>query len=324
MKIFGICCGRKNGNTDLMMVEALKGVKSIDPDAEVGFVNLQDAEIKSCMGCETCMKKHIAGDYEFRCVHGVNQDHFHFIEMQLRAADGIIVSAPAYNLLPPGILIRFLNKMHASGNYRLIAQSVEACKISACFSIGGTDWTDYTPNVLRMIAMELSGTYDGVVDSVHFDFLNAFQTVMLSADVMERMHMLGENVAKAVIYKKETGKNADYAGTEGICSYCHSNLLRVDPDGSVYCPQCNVKGTVEVRDGKLFVHFSEEALKESRWAPYGQNLHMENIAKGHEKAARGIEMIQKNYSENYKDQLSEYRISFPELKKTAEEKDSHE
>lgn len=313
MKVFGICCGRKNGNTELMMTEVLRGVLSVDPEAEVGFVNLQDAEIKSCIGCETCMKKHIAGDYDFRCVHGTNQDHFHFIEMQMRAADAIIVSAPAYNLLPPGIMLRFLNKMHASGDYRKVTQSVDSCKVGACFSIGGTDWTDYTPNIMRMITMELVGVYDGVVDAVHFDFLNAFQTVMLSPEVTDRMHQMGVTVANAVNYKKETGKNADYKGTEGICAYCHSNLLRVDPDGSVYCPQCNVKGAVTVEDGKLRVSFTPEELEKSRWAPYGQNLHIENIAKGHKKAAIGIEEIKKNYAENFKEDVQNYRIGFPEL-----------
>ncbi len=315
MKVFGICCGRKKGNTELMMTEVLNGVLSVDASAEVGFVNLQDAEIKSCIGCETCMKKHIAGDYDFRCVHGVDQDHFHFIEMQMRAADAIVVSAPAYNLLPPGILIRFLNKLHASGDYRKVTQSVEACKIGACFSIGGTDWTDYTPNIMRMITMELVGVYNGVVDSVHFDFLNAFQTVMLSPEVTERMHEMGVNVAKAVQYKQETGNNMEYVGMEGLCPYCHSNLLRVDPDGSVYCPQCNVQGTVEVKDGKLSVSFTEEALTKSRWAPYGQDLHIENIAKGHKKAAIGSEEIKKNFTEKYKTVVEDYRISFPPIQK---------
>ena len=108
MKFFGICCGRKNGNTELLMAEALNGVKERIPDAECSFVNLQEAEIRSCIGCETCMKHKLKGDLEFRCIHGLNEDHFYAIEQQMRAADGIIVSAPAYNLLPPGILIRFL------------------------------------------------------------------------------------------------------------------------------------------------------------------------------------------------------------------------
>jgi len=314
MKVLGICCGRKNGNTELMMSEVMKGVQSVDPQAQVGFINLQDTTIKACVGCETCMKKKLQKDFEFRCVHGVDQDHFHFIEMQMREADAIVVSAPAYNLLPPGILIKFLNKMHASGDYRHITQGVDICKVGACFSIGGTDWTDYIPNVMRMITMELVGVYDGVVDSVHFDFFPAYQSVLLDESVLARMHQMGVNVANAVNYKKETGKNAAYQGTEGICAYCHSNLLRVDPDGSVYCPQCNVKASVEVVDGKLKVSFTEEALEKSRWAPYGQNLHMENIGKGHKRAAEGAQQIKDTFQDQYKALVKELRMEVPALK----------
>ena len=35
MKVLGLCCGRKNGNTELMMTEVMKGVRSVDPAAEV-------------------------------------------------------------------------------------------------------------------------------------------------------------------------------------------------------------------------------------------------------------------------------------------------
>ena len=129
------------------------------------------------------------------------------------------------------------------------------------------------------------------------------------------MHEMGVNVAKAVQYKQETGNNMEYVGMEGLCPYCHSNLLRVDPDGSVYCPQCNVQGTVEVKDGKLSVSFTEEALTKSRWAPYGQDLHIENIAKGHKKAAIGSEEIKKNFTEKYKTVVEDYRISFPPIQK---------
>lgn len=313
MNVFGICCGRKGGNTEIMMQEVFRGIKSICPDASCNFLNLQEAEIKSCVGCETCMNKKLEGDYEFRCVHGTAQDHFYEIEQRLRAADAIIVSAPAYNLLPPGIMIRFLNKMHASGNYRISTQSPTLCKVGACFSIGGTDWTDYIPNVLRMITMELVGVYDGLVDSAHFDFLPSYQQVLIEEEILERMRLMGKNVAQAVLYKQESGQNAAYAGEPGLCGYCHSNLLRILPDGTATCPQCNVKATVTVVDGKIQVSFTDEDLALSRWGAYGQDLHMKNIGKGHQKAAMGAAQIKKAYQDEYKALLAESRISLPPI-----------
>jgi len=118
-----------------------------------------------------------------------------------------------------------------------------------------------------------------------------------------------------VNYKKETGKNAPYRGTEGICAYCHSDLLKVDKEGNVYCPQCNVRADVEVENGKLKVRFTEQELEKSRWAPYGQKLHMDNIGKGHAKAAKGADQIRENFTANYKELVKELRMPVPELKK---------
>ena len=313
MNVFAICAGRKGGNTEIMLQEVFEGVKSICPDAECSFVNLQDAVINACVGCDTCMTKKLQGDFEFRCIQGVDSDHFHFIEMLMRKADAIIACAPAYNLLPPGIMIKFLNKMHASGDYRKITQGVDICKVGACFSIGGTDWTDYMPNIMRMITTELVGVYNGVVDSVHFDFVNAKRAVLLDDFVLERMRHMGETVAKAVQYKQETGKNMTYVGDEGLCPYCHSDLLKIDKEGHAYCPQCNIKADVTVADGKVKVSYTEENLAKSRWGVYGQDLHMQNIGKCHQKAAEGKDTIIQMYNESYKEKIAGSRLAFPPL-----------
>ena len=49
MNVFAICAGRKGGNTEIMLQEVFEGVKSICPDAECSFVNLQNAEINACV-----------------------------------------------------------------------------------------------------------------------------------------------------------------------------------------------------------------------------------------------------------------------------------
>ena len=56
MKVFGITCGRKNGNSEILLKEAFKAIEQ-NCDAETSFVRLQDATIIPCTGCETCMTK---------------------------------------------------------------------------------------------------------------------------------------------------------------------------------------------------------------------------------------------------------------------------
>ena len=168
MKVLGLCSGRKNGNTEIMMKEAFMAIEE-KCGAECQLVRIQETTINTCTGCESCMINHLKGNWDFRCVHKNGSDHFYFIEQLMREADAIIVSSPAYNLLPTGQLIKFLNKMHASGNYRDVVEKEN--KIGAAFSLGGTDWTNFTLNVCKMIAMELTGSYEALVDAVHFDFV---------------------------------------------------------------------------------------------------------------------------------------------------------
>lgn len=306
MKVLGISCGRKNGNTEIMMKEAFRAIEEAC-GAECRFVRLQDAFINTCIGCETCMVNHLKGNWDFRCVHKNGSDHFYFIEQLMREADAIIVSSPAYNLLPAGILIRFLNKLHASGDYRDLVQRRKS-KVGAAFSIGGTDWTNFTLDFCNMTAMELCGSYDVVVDKAHFDFLPAVGAVVLEEDVLARMRELGRNVAAAMV-KRENGEAWQYVGDPGICPDCHGNKLEVRADG-VYCPQCLTRASIEIVDGELKATFTDEARALNRWCPVGQQAHDDNIRKGHGKAAAAKDFINAKRKEYA---AMNYAVKLPEL-----------
>lgn len=305
MKVLGLCSGRRNGNTEIMMKEAFMAIEE-KCGAECQLVRVQETAINTCVGCESCMINHLKGNWDFRCIHKNGSDHFYFIEQLMREADAIIVSSPAYNLLPTGQLIKLLNKMHASGNYRDMVERQN--KIGAAFSIGGTDWTNFTLNVCKMIAMEMVGSYEAVVDAVHFDFFPSKDAILLSDEVLERMHKLGENVADALLMKAR-GEKPSYVGTPGICPDCHGNLLEIRADG-VYCPQCLTKATLHMENDELTVEFTEEAIARNRWSIWGKRLHDDNIRKGHAAAAAGKEQIAERLKK-YRDY--EKAVELPEL-----------
>ncbi|MFC1995280.1 flavodoxin family protein [Chloroflexota bacterium] len=85
MKILGILCSpRKNGNTAILMREALTSAK--DCGAETEIITIGDKDVKPCDGCYSCIKTgkcHIEDDM---------QD----IYPKLLAADGIIWGTPVY------------------------------------------------------------------------------------------------------------------------------------------------------------------------------------------------------------------------------------
>ena len=60
MKVLGIVAGRHNGNSEILVKEALLACQ--EAGAEVKMINLFDYHIEHCIGCESC---------ESRCPFGV-------------------------------------------------------------------------------------------------------------------------------------------------------------------------------------------------------------------------------------------------------------
>jgi len=305
MVVLGLCSGRKNGNTEIMMKEAFHAIEE-KCGAECKILRVQDTVINTCTGCETCMTNHLKGNLDFRCIHKNGSDHFYFIEQLMREADAIVVSSPAYNLMPTGQLIKLLNKVHASGDYRDVISKNP--KIGAAFSIGGTDWTNFVSNFVRMIAMEITGTYNTLADCVHFDNMPSKGAVFIEDGVLQRMHQFGENIAEELL-RKQRNETVRYHGTLGICPDCHGSFLEKRADGW-YCPQCLTKASLSMIDGELKVDFTDEARKLNRWSPAGQVAHFDAIRRGHERAANGRDTIRESYCNFHED---EYIIDLPKI-----------
>jgi multimeric flavodoxin WrbA len=282
MKVLGITCGRKNGNSELLMKQAFLAIEK-KCGAETEFIRLQDARIRACTGCETCMVNHMRGDAEFRCIHKLEEDHFFFIEQKMREADALIFSMPIYNLMPAGIVVKYLNKLHSSGDYREV--TARKNKIGATITVGGTDWTNYGNAIGNLITMHFSGGYHTIVDSLNVSFVPSSGAVLLDDGLMARAYRLGENVAEAMIASK-----VEYKGPDFICPNCHGNLLEYR-NSELWCPTCECKADFEVSDGKLKVSFSRDAINHNRWGQWGAKVHMENIARGHRMALEGKDII---------------------------------
>lgn len=286
MKVLGICSGRKNGNTEIMMKEAFRAIEE-KCGAECNFIRLQEAFIHSCTGCETCIMQHVQGNTDFRCIYKSDSDHYYFIEQLMREADGIIVSSPIYGLMATGIYFQFINKLHASGDYRdMVAANP---KVGAAFALGGTDWTNFGLVGCEMGAMELVGGFDHVVDSVSFDFHPAVGSVVLDDELLARMRLMGARVADALI-AREKGEKYSYQGGKGVCPDCHGTMVEWRND-AWRCPYCDTKATPVMEDGVLKMVFSDEERAVSRFSKFGQDLHIRNIIMGHDKAFDGEEII---------------------------------
>ncbi|MBI2287804.1 MAG: flavodoxin family protein [Chloroflexi bacterium] len=86
MKVLGLCCSpRKNGNTEILVTEALAGAQ--EAGAETELVSVAGKELMPCDACDACLKT-------FKCHI---KDDMQSILDKLLQADGIIIGSPTWN-----------------------------------------------------------------------------------------------------------------------------------------------------------------------------------------------------------------------------------
>lgn len=275
-KVLGISCGRRNGNSEILMKEAMMAIQE-RCEAECSYIRLMDAEVKACVGCETCVKRKLTGDDNFRCITPVDADHVYLIEQACREADAIIFAAPIYNILPPGILIKLLNKLHACGDYRtFVAQNP---KVGATIAVGGSDWLEYAGPILNMTCQEYVGGFHRVVDSLVQGFTPALQGVLADDECLERARLLGLHVADAL----NTG-DTSWKGAPGVCPCCHGTMLDFRGDRFV-CPMCDIVLDADRMPTRFSV--SQDAVEHNRWGLWGMKRHIDIVKRGHMRAVDG-------------------------------------
>ena len=100
MKIMGINCGRPGGNTEVLLKEALMACEA--QGAEVIWLNLHDAKINPCTGCEACMMQVMMKKQPPKCTFS-GKDDMEAIMEEMASCDGLIVSIPSFTVGPHGL-----------------------------------------------------------------------------------------------------------------------------------------------------------------------------------------------------------------------------
>lgn len=102
MKVIAFCASpRKNGNTDLLVDEALKGVRSTGAGGEK--IMLQEIKMGFCLGCRKCKDQ----GYEGMCIV---KDDMTNIYQKIIDSDGVIIGFPIYTGRECAQLSTFLDR----------------------------------------------------------------------------------------------------------------------------------------------------------------------------------------------------------------------
>ena len=114
MKVMGIVAGRHNGNSEILVKEALSAVQ--EAGGEVVLINLFDYNIKHCIGCESCtmqMGDVAMGKGTYKGCVLKDQDDRDKIVKVMHDCQGVIIGCPTYDLAPSSLYIKFAQRFLA-------------------------------------------------------------------------------------------------------------------------------------------------------------------------------------------------------------------
>jgi len=294
MRILGITAGRKMGNTEILLREALGEAQQMG--AEVEMANLHDFNIKPCNGCEGCTMKVTRGGKP-DCVYK-GKDDMDVIMEKFAAADGIIVSVPSFVLQPQGIYKVFIDRwLPYEAALLMQAKIIERApqRVAGLITAGGStqNWMSLTLPALQMSMFMQSIK---VVDQMMATRVARPGHVVLKPELLERARVLGRNVAQAA---QTPYDEVRWLGDQedGWCKACHSNLLMQGKphwDGTIYeieCAMCGAGGSIEIEDGKPVFVIAEDGLKHCRIFSEGRANHFYEIMETQKQAFENIDKI---------------------------------
>jgi multimeric flavodoxin WrbA len=280
MKLLGISCGRRMGNSEILLREALMGAAELGVDTEV--LSLLDVDVKPCIGCKVCQAE-ITGKED--CVI---KDDAVFVWNKIMDCDGLILSGPVYCLTPPGYLLVIRDRLFGSKSdvawmmerKKLKGQGEKVFVDERCFktrpgafiSVGGSvtpDWLSLGLSIFQTMTFSIQLE---VVDQMMVMGTNIVKgQVLLDDTAMSRAGKLGCHVAEAM---GKPGSEMKWQGDEtGTCPVCHQNEITIKGKNPVQCPICGIYGELKIENGEIKVTFSEAEQKRSRLTLAGKMEH---------------------------------------------------
>ncbi|MGP8080560.1 MAG: flavodoxin family protein [Dehalococcoidales bacterium] len=328
MNLLGISCGRKMGNSEILLREALMAAEELGVKTEV--LSLLDVDVKPCIGCKVCQAEIIGKE---ACVI---KDDAVFVWNKIMDSDGLILSGPVYCLTPPGYLLVIRDRLFGSKSD--VAWMIERKKLKErgekvfvderCFktrpgafiSVGGSvtpDWLSLGLSIFQTMTFSIQLE---VVDQMMVMGTNIIKgQVLLDDNAMSRVHKLGHHVAEVM---GKTGSEMKWRGDEiGTCPVCHQNEITIKNKNPVQCPICGIYGELKIENGEIKVIFSDEERKRSRLTLAGKMEHWnEYHPLDPEKAWTSKQTStmppskQKQYLDEIKRKMGKYKADKPSLK----------
>jgi len=268
-KIIGLSCGRKNGNSEILLKEAIMGAEELGMESEI--IRAMELRVKPCTGCEACSMAMAKGK-EARCA--IKDDDVPWILEKTVVEDcSLIVSVPTYHLRANGYF-EIINERMLPTMFRH-PEILRKTRVGAIICVGGGE-PEWTPLSLTSANIFIQHTRI-LVDQMQTNFVGRPGAVLMEEKYLERARELGRRVARAMMMPIEEVK---FVGdeTDVSCPVCHCNVLKVPEKlPYVFCPVCWVKGVITLDGDKMKVRWDEESAKYPRFSERGVSTHLELV-----------------------------------------------
>ena len=263
MKLLGISCGRKMGNSEILLKEALKAAAECGVEFEM--IRLMDMNIKPCLGCNGCIMDCLRGGKGDCIIKGDDMD---FYREKFLECDGIIVSTPVFNNTAPGYF-RLLgdrcgpafdreNKRYAKMRGADIDDRWFKPRVAAWIVVGGGPLTHVHT------ALPLMYHFSKSVQAKQVDRFAATRCaspgqVLMYPEFIERAAVLGRNIASQL---GKPNNEVEWLGDDDYtCDNCRSTMLVMGKDNEVHCATCGRIGhQVPGEDGIVRIVFDPDDL----------------------------------------------------------------
>jgi multimeric flavodoxin WrbA len=268
-KIIGLSCGKKNGNSEILLKEAAMGAEESGVETEI--IRAMEMRIKPCRGCGACTLAMVNGEVA-RCA--IKDDDVDWILEKTAVEDcGLIVSVPVYHLRNNAYFMAIAERLLPTMFSHL--EILKKTRVGAIISVGGgePEWTSLglaTANIFVQHTRVL-------VDQMQLNYIGRPNDALVDEQALARARQLGRNVARAVNMpiNKVTFMGEE---TNTSCPVCHCNLLQVfNKLPEVYCPVCWVRGIISSAGDNMKVEWNKEDIKHPRFSEYGVYQHLDFI-----------------------------------------------
>jgi multimeric flavodoxin WrbA len=253
-RIVAFCAGRKNGNTEVYMKEALMAAEAAG--CEVELVRLCECDLQVCR----CCKRQVCGIKGKEACPVGNDDAWWMVEKFLDS-DGYLFGAPVWSLGPPGNVTVFRDrimgpKMDPSG-YEIFGGEPPCItgrvkvRPGALISVGGAGTEHWTSLGLPTLYTTTFSALTKVIDHMNVTGVADPGAATFYEQWIERARKLGQNLAHAVLHPEEP---LHWLGEieKGVCPGCHLDYVIMKPHSNeVVCQICGHRGTLKIENNQV-------------------------------------------------------------------------